>query len=81
MSKPLVRMTTIPHDCWKGGHSPDPEAPVPPPTAKDAVVVRRKAGRAAVRVSLAQTAARMGDLAGEGFGLTLADLAGGEPGE
>ena len=77
----MARMKTLAHDTWKGGHSPDPHAPVPPPTANDAVLVRRRAGRVAVRVSLAKTAARMGDLAGEGFGLTLADLAGGDAGE
>ena len=78
----MARMKTLAHDTWKGGHSPDPHAPVPPPTAGDHAVVRRPAGsRTLSRVSLAKTAARMGDLARGGFGLTLADLAGGDTGE
>jgi len=81
LSRPSTRMKTLHSDCWKGGHDPSPDTPVPPPTAGDRVVVRRRAGRAAVRVDLAQTVARMGDLAGEGFGLTLAALAGGDTGE
>jgi len=82
LSRPSTRQSTLPHECWKGGHDPSPDTPEPPLSARDAVVVRRRAGsRAEVRVTLSQAAARLGDLAGGGFGLTLADLAGGEPGE
>jgi hypothetical protein len=80
LSRPSTRQSTLPHECWKGGHDPSPDTPVPPPTAGDAVVVRRRAGRTDVRVSLAKTRARLRDMAG-GFDMLLADLAGGEPGE
>ena len=83
-SRTSARQSTLHASVWKGGHDPSPDTPVPPPSARDTVVVRRKAGsRAKVRVDLARTRARMGDLAGEGFGLTLAALAGagGDTGE
>jgi len=51
-----VRMSTLPADCWKGGHSPDPDAPRPnlPTEVRDMVVIRRRPGRAEVRVPRGQ---------------------------
>ena len=81
-SRTSTRQSTLHAECWKGGHDPSPDTPVPPPTAGDVAVVRRPAGsRSLSRVALAKTRARLGDLAGEGFGLALRDLAGGDAGE
>ena len=80
LSRPSTRQSTLHAECWKGGHDPSPDTPEPPPTANDRVVVRRRVGRADVRVSLAKTRARLRDMA-EGFDLLLADLAGDEPEE
>ena len=81
-SRTSTRQSTLSHECWKGGHDPSPDTPSVPPTARDGVVVRRRAGsREEVRVALSQAAARLSDIAGEGFGLALRDLAGGDAGE